>query len=115
MSNTYKTIIATLAVLVIAATSIFLIGQNRSEIKPVSTQSSSVISSVKSQVTISSSKVSLSSISSSVAAPVVSSVKTESQVALNSSINFQNCETLIGTDSIQVDGKCIDPLLLRMQ
>ena len=108
MSNTYKIIIAAIAVTVLGATSIFIIGQNRQEDKPVIPQSLSAVSSVKSMVISSSSQSQISSSPSIVAQSLVAtSNKAESEITRNSSINFQNCETLIGTDSIQVDGKCI--------
>ena len=86
MSNTYKVIIAVIAIVVLGATSIFLIGQNRLDNKVVTTQSSSTVSSVKSQMVSSSSSIQMVSTSSSV----------------SSNVNSQTPQT---SSSVKVDNK----------
>ena len=80
MSNTYKVIIAAIAIAVLGAASIFIIGQNREENKGVTTQGSSSVLSSKSPTTSSSSQISISSTavsSSSEPAKVVEAPKVE--------------------------------------
>ena len=80
MSNTYKVIIAAVAIALVGATSIFLIGQNRVEKIAINSLNSSSVSSIKSLVVSSSVQSSISSVlisSSSEIAKVVESPKVE--------------------------------------
>ena len=101
MSNTYKIIIAAIAVTVLGATSIFLVGRNREQ-NVVSTQSSSSVSSIKSQI-VSNSSFSQSQVafSSSIVTQTSLSVKAESQVAISNTTkcNLPYSENLVKTDN----------------
>lgn len=107
MSNTYKIIAAVLALLIIGATSIFLIGQNGLEIKTLISSSSSSVSTIKSQEVSSLRSSQIVSTSSSVSATVnsitlqiSSSVKAESQVVVSKTTkcNLLESENLVKTD-----------------
>ena len=101
MSNTYKIIIAAIAVTVLGATSIFIIGQNHQEDKPITPQSSLSVSSVKSLMVSSSSQSQILSSSSIVTqTSVVSLVKAESQVAISNTTkcNLPESENLVKTE-----------------
>ena len=106
MSNNSKIIIATIAILVIGATSIFIIGQNRQQIKSTSTQSSSAVSSIKSLVVFSSSQSQILSSSLIVGqSSVVTSVKAESQVAVS---NFPKCNLPESENLVKTDNGCFE-------
>ena len=101
MSNTYKVIIAALAIAVLGATSIFIIGQNRAENKGINTQISSAISSVKSKVVSSSSQSQILSSSSILAQnSAATSIKTESQIVVSNTTkcNLPESENLVKTE-----------------
>ena len=88
MSNTYKVIIAAIAIAILGATSIFLVGQKREQ-KSVTNQSSSAVSSVKSLV-----------VSSSMQSQIASSVLSSSQVQISSSVKAES-EVVVSTPNIE--------------
>ncbi len=91
MSNTYKVIIAAVTIGILGVTSIFLVGQSREQNKAISAQSSSAVSSAKSQLVsgLVQSRM-LSSVVSSTAVQISSVAKTESQLIPNTIPTFDS-------------------------